>query len=45
MFRNNRVHRATFLLAAGLIGGAIGPASAAVRLEGQVQAGGGPVAN
>ncbi len=45
MFRNNRAHRATFLLAAGLIGGAIGPASAAVRLEGQVQAGGGPVAN
>jgi len=33
------------LLAAGLIGGAIGSATAAVRIEGQVQAGGGPVAN
>ncbi len=33
------------LLAAGLIGAAVSPAEAALRLEGQVQAGGGPVAN
>ena len=36
---------APLLLAAGLLGSMCGPASAAVHIEGQVQAGGGPVAN
>jgi hypothetical protein len=38
-------HIAEVLLTAGLLGCVCGPASAAVRIEGQVQAGGGPVAN
>jgi hypothetical protein len=35
----------SMLLAIGLLGWALGPVAAAVRIEGQVQAGGGPVAN
>jgi hypothetical protein len=35
----------SMLLAVGLLGYALGPAAAAVRIEGQVQAGGGPLAN
>src|SRR5262245_10223415 len=35
----------TVLLAVGVLGPAYGPAAAAVRVEGQVEAGGGPVAN
>src|SRR5215472_15185820 len=35
----------SMLLAVGLLAGPLGPAAAAVRIEGQVQAGGGPLAN
>ena len=45
MFTNDRTHIAGLLLVSCLIGGAISPAAAAVRIDGQVQAGGGPVAN
>ena len=34
----------TMLLTVGLFGYACGPVAAAVRIEGQVQAGGGPIA-
>jgi hypothetical protein len=45
MFKIDRAQIATILLAAGALGCACVPAAAAVRLEGQVQAGGGPLAN
>jgi hypothetical protein len=44
MFSNNRTQIIGLLLATGLIGGAISPAEAAAHIDGQVQAGGGPVA-
>ena len=40
-----KVHISTMLLTAGLLGCACGPAAAAVHIEGQVQAGGGPLAS
>jgi hypothetical protein len=45
MFSDNRTQIVGLLLATGLLVGAINPVSAAVRIDGQVQAGGGPVAN
>jgi hypothetical protein len=45
MFNPFRTHVATILLAFGVLASATGPTEAAVRIEGQVQAGGGPVAN
>src|SRR5262249_20948699 len=45
MLRIDRAQMATTLLAVGVLGYACVPATAAVRIEGQVQAGGGPVAN
>ena len=44
MLKIGKIQRAMMLLAVGLIGYACGPASAAVRIEGQAQAGGGPLA-
>ena len=44
MLKINKAQIAMMLLAVGLIGYACGPASAAVRIEGQAQAGGGPLA-
>ena len=41
---NNKAQIIAMLLAAGLLGFASGPVAAAVRIEGQVQAGGGPLA-
>ena len=41
---NIRTANITILLAVGLLGCALGEAAAAVRVEGQVQAGGGPIA-
>src|SRR5262245_50191404 len=45
MFKINTAHLLTIGLAAGVLGCACLPGKAGVRLEGQVQAGGGPVAN
>src|SRR5215470_7405677 len=45
MFRIDRAQMATMLLAVGVLGCACIPATAAVRIEVQVQAGGGPLAN
>src|SRR5215468_3879588 len=45
MFRIDRTQMATMLLAVGVLGCACVPATAAVRIEGQVQVGGGPLAN
>jgi hypothetical protein len=45
MFKLHRAHTATLLLALGVLGSECGPAAAAVRIEGQVQAGGGGIAN
>src|SRR5262249_51008847 len=45
MFKIDRAQMATMLLAVGMLGYACVPATAAVRIEGQVQAGGGPLAN
>jgi len=45
MFTTEKAQIAGMLLGAGLIAAAVGPAAAAVRIEGQVQAGGGPVSN
>jgi hypothetical protein len=45
MFKLYRTHIATMLLALGVLASECGPAAAAVRIEGQVQAGGGPLAN
>src|SRR6266702_4881436 len=41
----NKAQIATMFLMGGLLGGACSPASAAVRIEGQLQAGGGPLAS
>ena len=45
MFEISKVHMVTTLLTLGILGYACAPATAAVRIEGQVQAGGGPLAN
>ena len=45
MFAIDKPHMVTTLLALGILGCACAPASAAVRIEGQVQAGGGGIAN
>src|SRR5262245_22777224 len=45
MFKIDRTQMGTMLLAVGVLGYACVPAAAAVRIEGQVQAGGGPLAN
>src|SRR5262249_9411010 len=45
MLRIDRAQMATTLLAVGVLGYACVPATAAVRIEGQAQAGGGPLAN
>ena len=45
MPRIAKAHLAAMLLIGGLLGIACDPAAAAVRIEGQVQAGGGPLAN
>jgi hypothetical protein len=44
MLDDNKVQISAMLLTLGLPGFASGPAAAAVRIEGQVQAGGGPLA-
>ena len=44
MLKIGKKQRAMMLLAVGLIGYGCGPASAAVRIEGQAQARGGPLA-
>jgi hypothetical protein len=43
MLKNGKAHIIAILLAVGLLGVAFDPAAAAVRIEGQVQAGGGAV--
>src|SRR5262245_59258497 len=45
MFKLHRTHIATLLLALGLLAYECSPTEAAVRIEGQVQAGGGGIAN
>jgi hypothetical protein len=45
MPRIDKTRIITLLLAVGLLAGSLGPAAAAVRIEGQVQVGGGPLAN
>ena len=45
MLKNNRAQIITLLLTLGTLGHASGQTAAAVRIEGQVQAGGGPLAN
>src|SRR5215510_2934211 len=45
MFKIDRAQMATMLLAVGVLGCACVAATAAVRIEGPVQAGGGPLAN
>ena len=45
MFTIDKAHMMTTLLTLGMLGYACVPATAAVRIEGQVQAGGGPLAN
>src|SRR5262245_951124 len=45
MFTTDKAHMVSTLLALGMLGCACVPATAAVRVEGQVQAGGGPLAN
>src|SRR5215475_6005827 len=45
MFKIDRAQMATMLLAVGVLGHTCVPATAAARIEGQVQAGGGPLAN
>jgi hypothetical protein len=45
MFKNSKARLVAILMAVGLLGWLSGPAVAAVRIEGQVQAGGGPVAH
>jgi hypothetical protein len=44
MLKNGKAQIIATLMAVGLLGWANGPAAAAVRIEGQVQVGGGPVA-
>src|SRR5277367_2210721 len=45
MIKFVKAYMATMLLAAGWLGCVCGPAAAAVRIEGQVQAGGAPLAS
>jgi hypothetical protein len=45
MFKTDRAHIVVMLLTGGMLGWACNPAAAAVHIEGQVQAGGGPLAN
>jgi hypothetical protein len=45
MFKLSRAHLATILMTFGVLGLECGPTAAAVRIEGQVQAGGGGIAN
>src|SRR6516165_12583106 len=45
MFTISKAHTLSTLLTLGILGYACVPATAAVRIEGQVQAGGGPLAN
>src|SRR5215471_18794780 len=45
MFTIDKAHIVTSLLTLGILGYACAPATAAVRIEGQVQAGSGPLAN
>src|SRR5215470_599444 len=45
MFTIDKAHMVTTLLTLGMLGYACVPAAAAVRIEGQVQVGGGPLAN
>jgi hypothetical protein len=45
MFKPYRANIATMLLALGMLGSECGSTSAAIRIEGQVQAGGGGIAN
>lgn len=45
MFKIDKAHIAAMLLTGGLLGLMCAPSFAAVRIEGQVQAGGGPLAN
>jgi hypothetical protein len=45
MPKNAKAQFIAALLTAGLFGWACGPAAAAIRIEGQVQAGGGPMQN
>ena len=45
MFKPSRAHLATILMTFGVLGLECGPTAAAVRIEGQVQAGGGGIAN
>ena len=45
MFTISKAHMLSTLLTLGILGYACVPATAAVRIEGQVQAGGGPLAN
>jgi hypothetical protein len=44
MLKIDKAHLALMLLTGGLLGYACGPAAAAVRIEGRVDAGGGPLA-
>ena len=44
MFNSDKAHLIGLLVAASIISGATSPAAAAVRIDGHVQAGGGPVA-
>src|SRR6516165_8196846 len=45
MFTISKAHMLSTLLTLGILGYVCAPATAAVRIEGQVQAGGGPLAN
>ena len=45
MRKTNKARLAAMLLAGGALGGTCGLAAAAVQIDGQVQAGGGPLAS
>src|SRR5262249_1207746 len=45
MFKIGKAQLPSVILTVGMLGYACGPTDAAVRIEGQVQAGGGPIAN
>src|SRR5215471_15261310 len=45
MFKIGKAQLLSVILSVGMLGYACGPTAAAVRIEGQVQAGGGPLAN
>src|SRR5262249_5172842 len=44
MFTDNKMQTSAMVLTLGLLGFAFGPAAAAIRIEGQVQAAGAPIA-